>query len=406
MLTKKKIITFSIIGAGVLLALVLLFGPVGRYAFADKYCEINPKASVEALAGVPNSYKDTEKFKIYCEALLDYKEGRVEEAVKVFEELDYYRNCRKYIRRMYYDNAVLLREKGNFDSAVDMFEKSAYEDYKEQIKETEYLHAKSLQAEEKWAEAVIKYEAAKNYKDSVKNKLDCKTKLMNLSFENEAYEEAEKYAEEIASEDIEKVHSVFIGEFYYNYGESLIVESLWEEAAERFKKSAELGYEGAEEKRVLCENTAVYNKAVALMDEEKYEEAIALFDTIKGFLDADELNLACENKTYKWDFTGYLSKDGTEKTKTKTFVRTDTIYFYGTLTGGKPDKSIDLLFIWTDVAGCTVTTKVENWQNGSSGGVTFSYSNPKNANFGKSNIVVINEETGIQLAKYNFTINK
>lgn len=406
MLTKKKIIALFVAGAAALLALFIAFGPVGRYVYADKYCEINPKASLEALSGVPDSYKDAKKLKTYCIALLDYEEGRVDKAVSVFEELDYYRNCRVYIRKMYYDNAVILRDKGDYISAVQQFEKSAYDDYKQQIKETEYLHGMSLQKQKKYNEAVEKYEALGKYKDSVKNKLDCKTELMTLSFEAADYENAEKYAEEIANEDADGAYSLFLGELYYNYGEILMAETSYSEAAKRFEKAESLNREGAKEQRLLCENTVVYNEAVALMEEEKYEEAIALFDTVKGFLDADELNLACEKKTYKWEFTGYLSKDGTEKTKTKTFVRTDTIYFYGTLTGGKPNKSIDLQFVWTDVAGCTVTAEVENWQNGSSGGVTFSYSNPKNANFGKSNIVVINKETGEQLAKYNFTINK
>lgn len=406
MFTKKRIIIISVAGASLLLALFLAFGPVGRYAYADKYCEISPKASLEALEGVPDGYLDAENLKLYCTALLDYEEGRVEKAVPVFEKLDYYRNCRVYIRGMYYENGKKLKEQGDYLDAVALFEKSMYEDYEEQIKDTYYLYAAKLQKDGKTEEAIAEYEKLGSFKDSVKNKLGCKVILMNSFLEKDETEEAEKYADEIAAEDKDGIFKAELGSFYFNYGESLIENEQWEEAADKFKKSEELDTEGAAEKRVLCENTVVYNNAVALMEEEKYEEAIVLFDSIKGFLDAEEQSAACEKKVYKWDFTGYLSKDGTEKTKTKTFVRTDTIYFYGTLTGGKPNKSIDLQFIWTDVAGCTVTVEVEDWTSGSSGGVTFSYSNPKNANFGKSNIVVINKETGEQLAKYNFTVNK
>ena len=408
---RKKVLTACLCAAAAAGAVCFFaFGPVGRYAFAAKYCETSPEAAIQALDGVPDWYLDTKELREYISGIEAYQSGDREAAAEIFGELNGYGNSSWFMGLINYETAVELRENGKYEEALDLFEKCAYGDWKEQLLLTRYQMAESEESAGEYEEAAEIFESLGDYADCAYRKNEClmgmAEKLSGIGSHGEAAEIADDV---LGSDDTGDFDSAAV-KIYLSYAGALEEEGDWAGAGTQLEKclglSEDEDSETVEERIEYCESMTVYEAAVELMEEDRYAEAIAEFDKIPGFLDADELNAECEGNAYEWEFDGFLSKDGTEETATKTFSRKDTIYFYGTLSGGKPGKNVTLIFIWTDCMGHTASCTVSDWENGTSGGVTFSYSDPENASTGKGNIAVYIEETGEQVAKYTVTVNK
>ena len=93
------------------------------------------------------------------------------------------------------------------------------------------------------------------------------------------------------------VTKVVIPNKNYNAAVSLMNEGKYEEAIAAFE--ALDGYKDSAEQITACE-TAIkdnaYDAAVALMDEGKYEEAIAAFEAMEGYKDSDEKAESIQNE--------------------------------------------------------------------------------------------------------------
>lgn len=408
LLSKKPLlITLAVVVFLLVAGAVLLFGPVGRYAYASARCEESPAAAQDALSTVPDTYRDTATLRRYVDALFYRKKDQYDEAIALFTELDYYRNSRIYVRELTYKKAEILREAGDYDGAVALFESSLHEDWETQVRRTVYEKASSLEQSGQYTEAAKVYQSLDRFEDSVLRRLTCLTAHAQELCDQGDLSAAAKQMDTVLTEDEDDRFQSTAADIYFAYAEQLIAEENWAEAITRLELCD--GYPDAnavEEKMTYCSSMLTYLAAIDMMNAGDFAGAVDLFDTIPGFLDADEYNASCEQIAYTWSFKGWLSKDGTTDTQTTTFRRSDTIYFYGTLTGGKPGRTIDLRFVWVDVMGATAETLVADWTDGTSGGVTFSYSVPKNANVGKSTIYVYNDETDEQIAKYTFTVRE
>lgn len=386
---------------------VLLFGPVGRYAYASARCEESPSSAQDALSTVPDSYRDTATLRRYVDALLYRHKDQYDEAIALFTELDYYRESRVYVRELTYKKAGLLREAGDYDGAVALFESSLHEDWEAQVSRTVYEKALSLEKAGQYTQAAGVYQSLDRYEDSLLRRLTCLTAHAEQLQASGDPVSAAQQMDTVVAEDTEDRFRDKATAIYFACAEQLMEEENWAEAITRLELcDGHSDPDAVEERLTYCTSMLTYLAAMDMMNAGDFAGAVDLFDTIPGFLDADEYNASCEQIAYTWSFKGWLSKDGTVDTKTTTFRRSDTIYFYGTLSGGKPGRTIDLRFVWVDVMGATAESLVEDWTDGTSGGVTFSYSVPKNANVGKSTIYVYNNETDEQIAKYTFTVRE
>ena len=399
---KKTILVGGIAVLCIAAILAYLYGTRGQYLIAEQRCEQSPAFAVKTLERVPDDYRDAADLKQYATALMLAEQEQYAGAISLLKELGDYRNAVAHWEEITYDYAVSLRDKGKFDEAVAQFEASFFEDYKTQVTQTKYEKAASLARNGDYAAAAELFESLGDYADSPTRRLDCLAEdAVRITRDGDTQKAAEIMDTVTSASDAYKAQAT---EVYLAAARTLMEEENWTEALARLDRCEST--DDVTATRETCVSMLTYHEAVARKEAGDYTGAIELLDTIPGFLDADTLNRACEDKAYQWKFKGFLSKDGTEKTKTKTFVRADTIYIYGTLSGGKPGRHIDLRFSWVDAYGRTTDALVEDWSNGTSGGVTFSYSVPKNANTGKSTIYIYNEANGAQIAKFTFTVKK
>ena len=401
---KTKIILIASAAAVCLLAggLAFLYGTPGQYLMAARRCETNPSFTQSTLAHVPDGFRDTAQLKRYADALVLAEQDQYTEAIAQLKELGDYRRAVAHWEELTYRYAASLREKGQYDEAIAQFEASYYEDYKTQVTRTKYEKAAFLEQNGDFSAAAELFGSLGDYSDSPAKRLNALVSDAHKKVSDGNTKEAAEIMDTVTKESGDFASDA--SEIYFAHAMTLMEEKDWANAITRLdlcEKTDEVT-----EKRDYCASMLTYNAALAMMEAGDYAGAVDLFDTIPGFLDADEYNFSCEQIAYKWQFDGFLSKDGTTATKTTSFVRADTIYIYGTLSGGKPGRHIDLQFTWIDAVGGRTDVVVKDWIDGTSGGVTFSYSVPRNANTGRSNIYIYNEETGEEIAKFPFTVNK
>ena len=394
-------------------ALCLIYGTPGRYAYAQKYCVDNPQAALNALVNVSDGYKDAAKLKQYTQALIMAENGETQQAIEILTKLDYYKDCRIRVKNLYYELASKQLENGEYDAAIENFEKSGTDDSQTMIAAVKYKKALAAEESGDCAAAAEMFSQLGDYEDSLDRRFQNIAAYISALPLKDACDIVDREAQSLADAAEAMTAGVYaevlsaFNEIRMSYAEELMENEMWQEAIDRLLTvDGDYGGDAAEEKLVYCRSMLVYIDAVALMEAEDYAEAIELFDTIPGFLDSDERNRQCEGKAYKWEFSGFMTSDGTKTGKTTKFKISDSFYVCGTLTGGKPQKTLDLRFVWTDKLGYTATSTVTDWENGMSGTVRFYYTVPENARAGKNTVKVYNDRTGEVLATYTFTTKK
>lgn len=386
-----------------LLWLLIFASPEVRYNEAVRIMYYDSGLAEETVEKLDDDYKDTRQLKQYISALKLSDVGIFDKAIAEFSSLGEYRDSVTQLAKTKYSYAEKLALEGSFDDAYELFIDSEYEDYEVRAKDTLYtaaLVSSDLKTSAEYMSRVFGYKDADN---------------MYLSYMYAYASNLNDNGDIIgAAKALSEMNSVG------NFNDSVDFEhKLWYEAAisaadaENYSDAKEyillaVDYptaETVEELSAEYSDSYTYNLAVEYMNNEEYIDAIALFDTITGFKDADDLNAQCEREAYNWTFDGFLSTDGTEATKTTKFTSADTIYVVGTLSGGKPDKEVDLVFTWTDSKKRTSTCVINDWVNNTHGGCYFTYSHPKNADDGKSKITVSIEETDEIIATFEFKVS-
>lgn len=406
--TRRKPTVIALISLFSGLMLIILFwfityaSPKIKYDEAVRIMCYDSTRAQEISEGLNSSYKDTLQLKQYINALKLADNGIYTKAIDEFSALGEYRDSNNQLSKVKYRYAEKLALDGEFDSAYNMFMESKYADYETCAKDTLYTAAISssdLKSSAEYMYRILGYKEADQ---------------LYLSYMYALASDMNDSGDLIgAAKTLSEMNSVG------TYKDSINFErKLWYEAAvdaaenEDYVNAKEyillaVDYPSAEMVKELSEEYAdyyTYNLAIELMNKEEYVEAISLFDTIRGFKDANSLNAKCEKEAYSWTFDGFLSTDGTEDTKSTRFLSSDTIYVVGILSGGKPDKEVNLVFTWTDSKKRTSTCIIKNWSNNTHGGCYFTYSHPKNADKGTSKITVSIEETNEIIATFEFKV--
>ncbi len=102
----------------------------------------------------------------YHQAVVLRENGKYDEAIAVFTELNDYSDAKVQITETEYQQAVALRENGHYDDAIAAFAKLGnYSDAVTQITETKYQQANNLNAAARYDEAYAIYVTLTGYKD-------------------------------------------------------------------------------------------------------------------------------------------------------------------------------------------------------------------------------------------------
>ena len=147
----------------------------------------------------------------YKKAVALMEDGKSEEAIAAFEELDGFKDSEEKILSIRYADAVALKEEGKTDEAIAAFEDLGdYEDSAEQIKAIQYGEAEKLAENKKTQDAIEAFEDLGDYKDSAQRaenlKFDytmrkCKSAVVGSSVKFGTYEQDND--ESNGKEDIE-----------------------------------------------------------------------------------------------------------------------------------------------------------------------------------------------------------
>ena len=171
----------------------------------------------------------------YQQAVVLRENGQYEEAIAVFAELGNYSDAAQQLSETKYQQAMALRENGQYEDACTIFWSIAdYSDAKTQFSETKYQQAVSLRKARKYESAIAVFASLNDYRD------------------------AETQIEEMKQEK-------------YQQAVTLHENGQYDEAIAVF---AELGdYSDAAQQL----SKTKYQQAVALREEGQYDEAIAVF---------------------------------------------------------------------------------------------------------------------------------
>ncbi len=403
---KPAIIAISSLCAVILIVLsawIIIFAvPSIKYSHALNLSNFDSNKAVTVINTLPDDYKDSNILKKYINAINLKDNGRYNDAINEFSQLGEYRNTKEYIAETRYLYAVELLNQGEYDTAYDMFMYSKHRDYLMQSYETVYLAGEN--ATDPYTSAEY-YSRIFHYKDS-KDKYFFKmyTHAEDLIKNND---------KALAAQTLNEMNS------QGNYLNSLSLERrLWYECAT--EKAAIGNYKSAiryitmavdypstaEVEKLFTDYTNEYHyiKGSDEMANENYSVALEHFEKIKGYKDSDELLYQCEKLAYPWVFTGFLSMDKTEATKTTEFLSTDDICVTGILTGGKPEKTVTLVFTCSDARRRTSVHVYEGWTANTHGGCIFTFSHPQNAAEGTGTITVEIGETGEIIGTFDFNV--
>ena len=204
-----------------------------------------------------------------------------------------------FIPLVKYNDAIKLREAGQFESAATKFENLGdFLDSPEQILDTKYAAAKALMDAEEYAKAIAVFGILNGYKDSKDKINECNIAILDEKYEsakvlmdNGQYEEARTVFQSIRSHRDSETQIIkcmnAIKDIKYNNAKALMDNGQYEEAISAFEQirtyraSAELI---AECKAKILDSK--YNDAVALMNAGKYSEAISAFEALDGYKDS------------------------------------------------------------------------------------------------------------------------
>lgn len=102
----------------------------------------------------------------YHQAVVLRENGKYDEAIAVFTELNDYSDAKVQITETEYQQAMALRENGQYDDAIAVFKALGnYSDAMTQITETKYQQANNLNAAARYDEAYAIYVTLTGYKD-------------------------------------------------------------------------------------------------------------------------------------------------------------------------------------------------------------------------------------------------
>ena len=217
----------------------------------------------------------------YQQAVVLRENGQYEEAIAVFAELGNYSDAAQQLSETKYQQAMALRENGQYDDAIAAFaELDDYSDSKKQINETKYQQAVALRENGQYEDACTIFWSIADYSDA-------KTQFSETKYQQAvSLRKARKYESAIAVfaslNDYRDAETQIeeMKQEKYQQAVTLRENGQYDEAIAVF---AELGdYSDAAQQL----SKTKYQQAVALREEGQYNDAIAAFAELGNYSDA------------------------------------------------------------------------------------------------------------------------
>ncbi len=203
--------------------------------------------------------------------------GKYDEAIEAFTALGNYSNSTERITEAEYGKACLLLEDGKYDEAIAAFEALGdYGDAAEQITEAQYRKALKTLDSGAYNEALRQLEPIEDYKDAAENIEQCYFSLGMKAVEADDIEAAkENYAH------VNEAHAVEMQEAFCEKG--IEAYNAGDEA------HAQAYFDLVTEESLLPKiDAAYYARALTLVDEKAYDEAMAIFEKLGAYEDCPE----------------------------------------------------------------------------------------------------------------------
>ena len=317
--------------------------PTVKYNSAIKL--MNSEKFEEAIARFEKmeGYKDSEDKIIECKEAIVYNKyekalelmqnGKYNDAIAAFEALGTYKDskskiteCKTAILDVKYDAALKMMEEGKYSEAIPKFEAlGSHRDSQSKITECntalldiKYNAAIALMNDGKYMEAKTQFEELGGHRDSADQAKACQNAIDNLSkdekydaavllMESGKYQEALTIFKTLNGHKDSKVHIKTCQDAInakslqskYDAATKQLEAKNYKEALTIF--TALNGYLDSNTHMATCQ-TKLYDSALSLMNEEKYENAVSEFEYLGNYKDCankvQECKSAILNKKY------------------------------------------------------------------------------------------------------------
>ena len=243
----------------------------------------------------------------YQQAVALRESGQYDDAIAAFAESGDYGDAATQIAPTKYMQAEALRENGQYGEAIDVFtELGNYSDAAAQIAETKYQQAIALRETGKYKSAIAAFTELGDYGDVAAQITETKYQQAVALRENGRYDDAIAAFVELGDYSDAKAQIADIKEIKYQQAVALRANGQDEEAIAAF---AELGdYSDAAQQ--LSETK--YQQANNLNTAARYDEAYAIYVTLTGYKDVDKLlaendNMIAAARDAKFAVGNYVS---------------------------------------------------------------------------------------------------
>ena len=194
-----------------------------------------------------------------------------------------------------YETAVELYESGDYKAAAERFAalvESDYKDSQDRKKQSLYFYAGECFEKQNFDEAIKIYESIENYSDSSDKKQEVLNEKSYISavdlYEKEEYKKSKEIFESIESykDSTELLNEILYIETVILYDEAVIYmnDNKYEEAVGIFQENAE--FKDSKELLELCNKHIKYNQAVVDFNADKIESAYTAFAELGDFSDS------------------------------------------------------------------------------------------------------------------------
>ncbi len=306
---KKKKTTIGIASAAVIViavaAVVLTITviiPTNKYKAAEGLLASGDyDGAVEAFERLGDFKDSPDRIleSIYAKAEAQFSAGEYNRAIDLFAELEGFQDSADRILECKYAKAEALLTAGDYDRAIVEFAAlRPNADVDERIKETRYVQGSALFSEKDYAGAITCFTAAGDYKDSNERVKEVRYAQAEAMFANEEYSKAiaefeslgeysnsAKRLEEIRAYVFELANEAFENEDYPNSIGFLMMIPEYQGVQDRLE--------------IVKEQT--YKEAVKAHQEKNDKQASVLFNSVEGYLDADDYISYYSIKETKYD---------------------------------------------------------------------------------------------------------
>ena len=244
-----------------------------------------------AAFGEMGDYRDAMTQTLECayqKALSLFKQGgteALEEAERLFEELEDYADSEEQLLHVRYDLGSLYLQAGSYELAVEQFQSLGdYLDSAEKGNETIYQQADNMLKAGSHEAARVLFAGLGAYSDAVEKVNECTYRMAEMHMKAEEYQQAIAL---LATFTDHPDAALLLGQCHYMLAEAELAAGEFEAAGEWFLAAGD--YEDAN----VRANECLYRLAQEKRENGEYEKAMELFLRIPDYEDSVELAQQC-----------------------------------------------------------------------------------------------------------------